>query len=234
MKAYKLGEFLKIPIYIHWSFLFILLFIGYYAFAHNMSVIEIAAFSLYILTLFFCVTLHEYGHALMARRYNIHTQDIIISPIGGIARLLGMPSNPTGELLIAIAGPLVNLAISFLIIIFLYVLGIGIVLPDTDSLTILTNPIGFIHLILVMNLVLFVFNLIPAYPMDGGRIFRALLSYKLTKLKATFIAYLVGRAIAIGFIIFAFINKIPSLFFIGIFIFLVSAKEYKQLKMRDL
>lgn len=234
MRALKVGRYFGIPVYIHWSFLLVLVFILYVSYTEGMDLLGTAAFSLYLTCVFICVVLHEYGHAMMARRYGIGTHDIILSPIGGIARLNSLPSHPTGELMVAIAGPLVNLAIAFLIVGGLYLFNIGIVLPDADSYTILTNPVGFIHLILLVNVVLFLFNLIPAYPMDGGRILRALLSYKMEKLKATYIASTIGRSLALGFLVFAVYKRIPSLFLIGIFIFIVAGREYKSLKERDL
>jgi len=230
MKTIKLGTFLGIPLYIHWSFGLIILYVLFVSFREGMDVYQSLAFSLYVMAIFFCVVLHEYGHALMARYYKIRTMDIIILPIGGVARLQGLPNSPGGELMVAIAGPLVNLVIALVIIAGMYFSGHGIIYPDTDGLSILTNPIGFLHLVLVLNLVLFFFNLIPAYPMDGGRILRALLSYKLTKLQATRIASLVGRVFAVAFIALALYNRLPSLLFIGFFIFYMAGKEYNNLK----
>lgn len=234
MKALSLGRYFRIPVYVHWSFSLIIIFLSYVIISEGMGLKQASAFSLYILIVFFCVILHEYGHALMARRFGIDTQDIIITPIGGLARLRGMPMDPKGELMIAIAGPLVNLAIAILIFLLLYTMGIGIIMPDAEDLTILTNPIGFLHLVLMLNVILFVFNLIPAFPMDGGRILRALLSMKLGLRKATFIASIIGRALALGFIFLAANNKLPGLLFIGIFIFIMAGKENKALKERDL
>jgi len=234
MRALNVGRYFGIPVFIHWTCILIIGFVGYVSFTEEMDLLGTAAFSLYLACVFFCVVLHEYGHALMARRYGIGTHDIILSPIGGIARLDSIPSDPKGELMIAIAGPLVNLAIALFIVGGLYLFKLGIVLPDADGFTILTNPVGFAHLILLVNVVLFLFNLIPAFPMDGGRILRALLSFKMDRLKATFIASSLGKILAIGFLIFAAYNNIPSLFFIGIFIFIVAGREYKTLKERNL
>lgn len=234
MKSLSLGSYFRIPVYIHWSFFMILFFIGYVVISEEMDLFHSSAFSLYIFLVFFCVVLHEYGHALMARRYGIGTQDIIITPIGGLARLQGMPAEPKGELMIAIAGPLVNLVIAILLLLIFYALGIGIISPDVDDLSILVNPIGFLHLVMILNFILFAFNLIPAFPMDGGRILRALLSIKLGKQKATLIASIIGRALAIGFIIVAGINHMPGLLFIGFFIFIMAGKEYKAVINSDL
>jgi len=236
MRKYSLslGRYFQIPVFLHWSFILIVLFISYVVISEEMEALQAAAFSLYIILVFFCVVLHEYGHALMARRYGIETQDIIITPIGGLARLRGMPEEPRGELMIAIAGPLVNLVIAVLIFLLLYLMGVGIILPDADDLTILTNPIGFLHLVLMLNFILFLFNLIPAFPMDGGRILRAFLSMKLGKRKATHIASIIGRILAVAFIILASYNGLPGLLFIGIFIFIMAGKESKAMTISGL
>lgn len=232
--ALSLGTYFRIPVFIHWSFALILIFISYVVISEQMAALQAIAFSLYVLIVFFCVILHEYGHALMARRYGIETQDIIITAIGGLARLKGMPREPKGELMIAIAGPLVNLVIAMFIFLTLFVCGIGIISPDVEDLSILTNPIGFLHLVLVLNVILFLFNLIPAFPMDGGRILRAILSIRLGRQKATFIASIIGRILALGFILFAAYNGIPGLFFIGIFIFIMAGKENKAMRTSSL
>lgn len=233
MKSLPLGTYADIPVKLHWSFGLIILFIAYVIVSQNLNLASSIGLLLYVFSVFLSVLLHEYGHALMARRYDIKTFDIVLTPIGGLARLTRMPTIPGREIMIAIAGPLVNLVIILLILIILFVFGIGIIAPDEeDIMLIVANPIGFLHMVMLMNGVLFLFNLIPAFPMDGGRIFRALLSYKLTRLRATFIASLVGRAFAIGFIIFAYLNDIFSLGFIGVFIFLAAGREYNHMKMK--
>ncbi len=225
---------LGIPIKVHWTFSFILVFIGYIAFTENLSFQATCSFGLYVFCLFTCVILHEYGHALMARYYGIQTTDIIISPIGGLARLENMPSKPVQELMVAIAGPAVNLVIATVILGILYLKGIRGLMPDTDDFVLLiTNPIGFLFMLLLMNIVLCLFNLIPAFPMDGGRVLRALLSLKLPRLIATFIAAMIGKSIAIGFVLFGAYHQIFALFFIGIFVFVMAGKEYKMLKQRE-
>ena len=230
MRALHIGTYFGIPVFIHWTFSFIILFVSYVAYSEGMATNEILAFSLYIFCLFLCVILHEYGHALMARRYRIATHDIIVTPIGGLARLNGIPKDPKGELLIAFAGPMVNLVLAFLIFGVLSILGIGWIIPDVEDLRVLSNPIGFVHMLLILNIVLFVFNLIPAFPMDGGRVLRALLSFKMDRVKATLIASVIGRILAVAFVAFAAYNKLPGLLFIGIFIFMMAGKEYQRVK----
>ncbi len=233
MRALKLGTLFRIPVYVHWSFGLIILFIIYTALSEGMNIQQIVAFSLYVLSVFICVIMHEYGHALMARKYHIPTKDIIILPIGGLARLQSLPDKPTGELMIAIAGPLVNLVLALLCYLVLKVLGVGLVFPDTDALSILTNPVGFIHLLLFLNVVLFVFNLVPAYPMDGGRILRAFLCFFMSKRRATFIAALIGKVLAVAFVIIGIYNIIPTFVLIGVFIFVMAGREYQSLVAQE-
>lgn len=157
-------------------------------FAGGLSVV-------FILALFGCVVLHELGHALMARRFGIQTLDITLYPIGGVARLERMPRAPGTELLIALAGPAVN----FAIVVGLMILGL-LGLGGTDSTALLGD---LLDSLLVVNLVLGLFNLIPAFPMDGGRVLRALLSGWLGRALATSIAAAIGRALAMAFGVYA-------------------------------
>ena len=167
---------------IHVTFFLLLLYIGV---AHFQAGGIPAAISgiIFILALFACVVAHEFGHALMARRYGIKTPDITLLPIGGLARLERMPEKPAQEIAVALAGPAVNLVIAAVLIL---VLGAGV---DADALQALENPtVSFLARLATVNVFLVVFNLIPAFPMDGGRILRGLLAVRLPYLKATRIA----------------------------------------------
>jgi Zn-dependent protease len=144
-----------------------------------------------LLALFGCVVLHELGHALMARRFGIETLDITLYPIGGVARLQRMPRAPGAELLIALAGPAVNFAIVAALL-GLRLVGLG----DVDSTSVLGDFLGGL---MIVNLVLGLFNLIPAFPMDGGRVLRALLSGWLGRAQATSVAATIGRTLAVAF-----------------------------------
>jgi len=172
----------------------------------------------------------------MARRYGIRTIDIILSPIGGLARMERLPSEPKKELMVAFAGPLVNLVIALLIYLLLRFIGIRELNPDpdvNDIMTMITHPIGYLALFALLNVVLFGFNLVPAFPMDGGRILRALLSLFFTRKLATRIAMIVGQALAIGFVIFGTLNEIWSLVLIGPVIFLMARREYAVVAARQ-
>lgn len=180
---------------------------------------------LFILSLFVCVILHEFGHALAASRYHIHTKDITLYPIGGVARLEKMPEKPMQELIVALAGPAVN----FLIVVLLFILLRLTKLPADFSIITHVTPENFLLNLAIVNGWLAVFNLIPAFPMDGGRVLRALLSLRLNRVTATKIAAIVGQTIAIIFIFLGFFNS-PFLIFIGLFVFLGAMAEAEMVK----
>ena len=190
-------------------------------------------FSIYIAALFTCVILHEYGHALTAKKYQVDTLDIIISPIGGLARLKSLPEKPLQEFYIAIAGPLVNVVIATLLGVIIY-FGFGQhPLDISENFSQIHVFSEFLKMVFLTNVALFIFNLIPAFPMDGGRVLRSLLSLKMSRVKATLIASMIGKVMAIGFIIAAFMNSHVILGFIGVFIFTMAHTEYKQIKLMD-
>jgi Zn-dependent protease len=189
--SWKMGRVAGIDLYIHATFLLVFLFVP----EMRRGGVQALEAMLLICAVFGCVLLHELGHALMARRFGIGTVDITLYPIGGVARLERMPRAPGAELLIALAGPAVNFAIAAIMGGLLYAgrailgLGSGLVGPLID--------------LLVINLGLGLFNLIPAFPMDGGRVLRALLSTRLSRARATHVASTVGQVLAAAFAIWA-------------------------------
>ena len=186
-----------------------------------------------VFTLFFCVILHEFGHALTAKYFSVGTRDIIISPIGGVARLEKLPKEPKEELLIAVAGPLVNVAIATVCFTGLVSLsGISGLMPDPDTARVDTFS-EFFKMVFYINIVLFLFNLIPAFPMDGGRILRALLSLKMGRTKSTQIASIIGRIFALFFIGYGVYISHYVLAFIGVFIFFMATSENRQVKLEE-
>ena len=227
--AWQIGVFSQIPVKIHWTFGVLLLFVSYTAFTNGLKTWQSIGFIFYVLILFLCVVLHEFGHALMARKFGVITRDIVLSPIGGVARLESIPDRPLHEFFIAIAGPLVNLCIAALLGLILFVAS-GQVIPELNEFR-FDEPLEFLRFITFMNFALFLFNLIPAFPMDGGRILRAILSAKLGKVKATRIASFIGRVFAIGFVIFGLFNQQIVLALIGLFIFMMAGQEYNQTRI---
>lgn len=227
-KAWYIGTFAKIPVKIHWTFLLIVLYVVGSGLADGAQTKEIIIEVCFILTMFLCVVLHEFGHALTARRYGIKTEDIILLPIGGVARLRNMPEKPIQELVVAVMGPMVNVVIAAALFI---VLSNVLEFPvwDAQFLELLQfgNWSAFLPLLMVSNIMLVVFNMIPAFPMDGGRVFRALLSMRLGRLKATRIASITGQVICVLLIGFGLYNGAYTLALIGVFIFFSASQEYR-------
>jgi len=176
--------------------------------------------------LMFCfVIMHEYGHALTARRFGVDTKDIIISPIGGVARLTHIPKNALHEFYIAIAGPAVNLTL-LIVLLTIQLIFNNPIFPSSDIINPLTHLPDYLGILLSINVALVVFNLVPAFPMDGGRILRALLTMLLKNhQKATTIASYIGQVIAILFVVFGAYFDHYMLLFIGIFVFLTARAE---------
>lgn len=223
-----MGTYWQIPVKIHWSFALLLLFVIFTAFSNGLKTSQSVGFIFFVIILFICVVLHEYGHALTARKYGVKTRDIMLSPIGGLARLENMPEKPKHEFFIAFAGPFVNLTIGTMGAIIMF-LSTGKVLPDLNAFG-FDDISEFLRYIIWMNFALFFFNLIPAFPMDGGRILRALLASKLGRLRATLIAVRIGRIIAIGFVVFGILNQQLILSLAGLFIYMMAGQEYSQIK----
>ena len=174
---------------------------------------------MFILAIFMCVVLHEFGHALMARRYGIPTRDIILLPIGGVARLEKMPTQPIQELWVALAGPAVN---AFIAVILFAWLKLTASWEPFQTLSVTTGP--FFERLMAVNLFMIVFNMIPAFPMDGGRVLRALLATRKEYGRATQIAASIGQGIAV---LFGFIGLLynPFLLFIALFVWIGAAQE---------
>jgi len=228
----SLGRIAGIPIKVHWSFSLLLLFVGYVAYTNDIPTKDLGWFFSYVVLLFVFVIMHEYGHALTARRYGIRTRDIIISPIGGIARLESLPESPRHELLVALAGPAVNVGLAFLLLVIQYFSSDSI-LPVAEGLT-FGSFSDFLGYLLLINIVLVVFNMVPAFPMDGGRVLRALLTMLIKdRVKATKWAVWVGQSLAVGFFILGIFWDHYMLIFIAIFVFVTARSEYRQIRLID-
>lgn len=218
--SFYMGQFAKIKVFIHWTFLLLIGYIIYSGISAGQNLQEISWHILFILTIFFCVVLHEFGHALMGKRFGFKTKDIILLPIGGVARFEKLPEKPQQEFLVAIAGPLVNFAIALL----LYMVNPSGLSNILDQGIVTVNSGNFLTLLWMVNLTLGLFNLIPAFPMDGGRIFRALLSIFQPREKATKIAASVGFLVAVAFIFLGLFYN-PFLIIMGAFIIFAASSE---------
>ena len=208
---------------IHVTFLLLLAFLAFGYYAQGGSAVA-AARVLFLLLLFVCVLLHEFGHAIAAKAFGINTPDITLLPIGGVARLERMPEKPSQELIVALAGPAVNVAIAL-------GLFIAVGFSDVTDTGIVGRP-SMLTQLMVINVWLVLFNLLPAFPMDGGRVLRALLATRLNYARATQVAATVGQGCAF---IFGFIGLFgnPMLIFIALFIYIGASQEAAVAQMRD-
>lgn len=220
-----LGKYSGIKVFIHWTFSLLLLWIVISNVRSGTPWIDTGWTIIFVLLIFICVILHEFGHALTAQRYGIQTKDIILLPIGGLARLEKLPEDPKQELKVALAGPLVNIALFLLLSIVVSLTGFDLSLLEEAKLD--GNSIWLF--LASANLFLALFNLLPAFPMDGGRVLRALLSTGMSRIRATEIAGRIGQLMAIAFVFFGLFNS-PVLVLIGIFIFLGAQAEVNQTK----
>src|SRR5262245_2843324 len=210
-------------------FTFFLLLAVYAAFAWNRGGIELAVSTvLFIVLLFACVVLHEFGHVFAARAYGIRTSDVTLLPIGGVASLERMPEKPSQEIVVALAGPIVNLVIA---LVLAFALGASFDLGQMAQLEEAKSSLA--GRVAAANVALCVFNLIPAFPMDGGRVLRALLAIRLGYTRATRVAATIGQALAFVFALLGLVFGNPMLVLIAVFIFLAASGEAGYVQARD-
>ncbi len=225
--ALRMGSLFRIDLYVHVTFPLLVAWFGAMAWSaggYRAALREV----LLVLCLFGCVVLHELGHALTARRFGIGTRDITLYPIGGVARINRMPTRPREELLVALAGPMVNVAIAALL---LAAGGLeSLVMPSLDA-RIFRAP--FVTQLLFLNVTLAVFNLLPAFPMDGGRVLRALLAMRLSPTKATDVAARIGQLGALGLGFLGLVYN-PLLVVIAVFIWFGANQEATVVRVRGL
>ncbi|MCB9052532.1 MAG: site-2 protease family protein [Lewinellaceae bacterium] len=241
--AFQIAKFFGIPVQVHWTFVLIFVYVFYEGMGNSMSWLEMGWIMVFVLALFVCVVLHEFGHALTARRFGVDTRDIILSPIGGVARLDRLPEQPMHEFLVAIAGPLVNIAIGVVLSFVPLVSSeesrqnfvnffMQAFYPQSNFFVSDPSPFQyFIFGLVSLNIVLAIFNLLPAFPMDGGRVLRALLSLRLGRLRATRIAVFIGQLIAVLLVAYGLWNYHYITALIGLFVFVTAANEYRMAKL---
>lgn len=225
--SWKIGQFFGIGVYIHATFWLLILFVLYSSWTRGHTALQAAAGVFFILAIFACVVLHEFGHALTARRYGIRTRDITVLPIGGLARLEKMPDDPKQELWVALAGPAVNVVIAGALYLVSASIGNRFAFTRFDW-----TGVRFLTDLIVVNIWLVLFNLIPAFPMDGGRVLRALLATRMNYTRATRIAARTGQAIAFVFGLVGLMGN-PFLLFIALFVWLGAEQEASAVQMRS-
>jgi Zn-dependent protease len=221
--SWRMGHLAGIRVQMHWTFLILIAWVVLEYALQGANPAEVLLGIVLVLLVFACVVLHELGHALTARRFGIRTRDITLLPIGGVARLERMPDEPRQELLVAIAGPAVNVVIAA---------ALWLLLEGTGSLTGLADAtrIGgsLLGTLMYVNILLVGFNLLPAFPMDGGRMLRALLAMRLPYARATRIAANAGAGMAVLFGFAGLILVNPFLLFIALFVYLGAQSEAHQ------
>ncbi|HEV2131475.1 MAG TPA: site-2 protease family protein [Longimicrobiaceae bacterium] len=223
----KVARIAGIDVKIHLTFLLLLTWIGVTYYLRGGAPVAIEGL-IFILLLFASVLLHEFGHALAARRYGIPTYDITLLPIGGVARLVRMPDDPRQELVVALAGPAVNVGIALALLLVL-----GWVGDPSELVMRLEDPaFSMAAKLTAANLFLVLFNLVPAFPMDGGRVLRAALAMRMNYVRATQIAASIGQGIAF---LFGFLGLFynPLLIFIALFVYLGASQEAAVAEVRN-
>jgi Zn-dependent protease len=226
----KLTTVKGVTVFLHFTFLFFVVWLGVLYITSGMQWTQLLWSVLFLLAVFACLVLHEYGHALVASDLGINAKKITFYPIGGIASGEKLPANPKQELLISLGGPFVSLCIGALLLLFS---------PQTPSYQIFRrlgdglNASNFLFTLGVANIGLSVFNLIPAFPMDGGRILRAVLAFKYNYIKATVIAATVGKVIVLATIIggLVIIDYVMLLVGVLLMLFTQSEESYLQIKV---
>ena len=225
----RIATMAGIGIFVHWTFFILLAWIAYSHAAAGENFAKVVEGVGFIIALFFCIVLHELGHALTARYFGVQTRDITLLPIGGIARLERIPERPLQEFLVAIAGPAVNLVIAGLLVIPVLVAGS---FEHASKLTVVGGD--FLSKLMWVNVALIVFNLLPAFPMDGGRVLRALLASRMSRVRATHYAATVGQFMAMGFVVLGMFSGQWMLLLIAVVVFQGAQAEAAAVDLRAL
>ncbi|MCC7009956.1 MAG: site-2 protease family protein [Acidobacteria bacterium] len=224
--AARIGTVAGIAVYVHATFLILILWVALGHWQAGDGPASALAGVVFVLALFGCVVLHELGHALTAARFGIRTRDITLLPIGGVARLERMPDDPRQELWVALAGPAVNVVIAGALFVVLFATGSLAPLPGDP-----TEQGPLLQRLMLVNGFLAVFNLLPAFPMDGGRVLRAVLALRTDYARATQRAASIGQGMALVFGLLGLFGN-PMLIFIALFVWIGASQEAALTQMR--
>jgi len=226
--SWKIARIAGIDIYIHATFFVLIYLVGMSYWNQHGTLSAVISGIGFILALFACIVLHELGHSFTARRYGIQTRNITLLPIGGIAALEKIPDDPQQEINVALAGPAVNFLIAFALYIYLNLRNIPITVEEID----LTDG-SYLYRLMMMNIFLGGFNLLPAFPMDGGRVLRAALALRMSHAEATRKAASVGQFLAIVMGLLGIMYN-PFLLFIALFIWFGASMESNAEQLKSI
>jgi Zn-dependent protease/CBS domain-containing protein len=231
--SFKIGRFSGIYVRVHWTFLLLLAFFSFLGYQTSGSPTGVLTPIAAIVALFVCVVLHEFGHSLVAQRLGIEVRSITLLPIGGVSNLQSLPEKPSDEVKITLAGPLVNVVLAPIFFAVGLLLGAEPRMP-IDLFTGIGSVGQFFFYLGYLNVVLALFNLIPAFPLDGGRVLRGALATRLGALRATEIASRVGQLFAAAFFLIGLLGGNFILALIGVFIFFGANGEAQMVRQREL
>ena len=230
--SFKIGRAAGIDLKVHWTFFLLLAFFAFAGYQGGGGLANALVTALVIVALFVCVVLHEYGHSLVAQRLGIEIEDITVLPIGGVARLKSLPERPWDEVKIAVAGPLVNVVLAPIFFAVALLLGAGPL--DIANIVEGGNSLGQIFAYLgFINVSLVVFNLIPAFPLDGGRVLRGLLATRLGAVRATDISAAIGQFFAAAFFLVGLLGGNFLLALVAVFIFFGASGEAQMVRQHE-
>jgi Zn-dependent protease/CBS domain-containing protein len=231
--SFKIGRFSGIDVKVHWTFFLLLAYFAFIGYRASGSLAGALTPTLVIVALFICVLLHEFGHSLVAQRLGLEIHSITLLPLGGVSNLESLPEKPSDEIKITLAGPLVNVVLAPIFF------GVGLLLGavprmPTDVFTGIGSVGQSFFYLGFLNVVLAVFNLIPAFPLDGGRVLRALLAIRLGALRATDISSRVGQLFAFAFFLIGLLGGNFLLALVAVFIFFGATGEAQMVRQREL
>ncbi|HTR77718.1 MAG TPA: site-2 protease family protein [Gemmatimonadaceae bacterium] len=227
--SWKMGRVAGIDLRVHATFVLLLVWLAVVFYNETGTAAGVELGVAFTLALFASVIAHEYGHALVARHFGIATRDITLLPIGGVSRLEYIPEHPRQEFWIAISGPLVTLAIA--VVLFGIISAAGLPVEPSGSLFGSAQSGAFLAQLMWVNVSLFVFNLLPAFPMDGGRVLRAILARRMPYLRASDAAASIGRGFALIFGVVGLLYD-PLLALVALFVWLGAAGESQALHLK--
>jgi Zn-dependent protease/CBS domain-containing protein len=230
--SFTIGKFSGIEVRVHWTFFLLLAFFAFIGYQASGSLAGALTAIAVIVALFICVVLHEFGHSLVAQRLGLEIHSITLLPIGGVSNLESLPEKPSDELKITIAGPLVNVVLAPIFF------GVGLLLGaaprvPADLFTGIGSVGQFFFYLGYLNVVLAVFNLIPAFPLDGGRVLRALLATRLGAVRATDVSSIVGQLFAAAFFLIGLLGGNILLALVAVFIYFGATGEAQMVRQRE-